>query len=165
MRKYIKHFITILRHKYYVGIECFRRGLYWQGIMHDMSKFHPVEFFASARYFQGDKSPIEAEKAEKGYSIAWLHHKYNNKHHWIYWTDMVNGEWVGLRMPKKYVIEMLCDYIGAGKAYNKEKWTPKEPLNYYLNVEKDKMLLHPETREYFEFLLQEFAGDWKKLTK
>ena len=155
--KYIKHFLTIVKHKWYVGVECWKRGLYWQGITHDLSKFSFTEFGTSARYFQGTSSPIDAEKKEKGYSIAWLNHKAKNKHHWIYWTDMKDGEWYGVPMPEKYIQEMLCDYIGAGKAYGKGKWSKKEPLNYYNNVDGKKMLLAKETRVRFETLLVEFA--------
>jgi len=161
MTKYIKHFITITKHKYYVGIECFKRGLYWQGITHDLSKYGLTEFFTSARYFQGDSSPIDAEKREIGYSVAWLNHKARNKHHWMYWTDRKDGKEIAVPMPEKYIQEMVCDFIGAGKAYNPNKWTPKEPLNYYNNVEGEKMLLHPDTRERFEQLLTERYNDKK----
>lgn len=150
MKKYIKHFITITRHKYYVGMECFKRGLYWQAITHDLSKYGFIEFFTSAKYFQGSSSPIEKEKSEKGYSMAWLNHKAKNKHHWIYWTDTKNGNWYAAPMPEKYIQEMLCDYIGAGKTYNPKKWTSKEPYDYYQKVDKDRMLLHPDSRKIFE---------------
>ncbi len=155
MKQYIKHFITITKHKYYVGVECFKRDMYWQGITHDLSKYSFTEFFTSARYFQGNRSPIEAEKQDKGYSIAWLNHKAKNKHHWIYWTDRVGGKEIAIEMPEKYVKEMVCDFIGAGKAYNKGKWTPNMPLDYYNNVEKSKMLLHPKTKEMFERMLND----------
>lgn len=154
MKKYLKHFIVISKHKWYVGVECFKRGLYWQGIVHDLSKFGFTEFFTSARYFQGTGSPIDAEKKERGYSTAWLNHKAKNKHHWIYWTDRKDGKEIAVPMPEKYIQEMLCDYIGAGKAYNKKKWMPTESLRYYQEVDKDKMFLHPETRKRFENLLQ-----------
>lgn len=29
---------------------------------------------------------------------------------------------------------MICDWIGAGKTYSKEKWTQEEPLRYYNKV-------------------------------
>jgi len=152
MKKYIKHFIIITKHKYYVGFECFKRGLYRQGIMHDLSKYSFIEFFTSARYFQGGSSPIEAEKKEKGYSVAWLNHKAKNKHHWIYWTDRKDEQEIAIPMPEKYIQEMLCDFIGAGKAYNKKQWTPQAPLNYYKQVESKKMVLHPTTKVRFENL-------------
>ena len=157
MKKYIKHFITISRHKWYVMVECFKRGLFLQGILHDLSKYSFTEFFTSAKYFQGNGSPIDKEKLEKGYSIAWLNHKANNKHHWHYWTDWKDGKAIVVPMPEKYIQEMLCDYIGAGKAYNKNKWTSDEPLRYYENVDKDKMFLHEETRKRFEELLKMVA--------
>lgn len=151
--KYLKHFWTITRHKYFVGIECFKRGMYWQGITHDLSKYGFTEFFTSARYFQGDKSPIEVEKNEKGYSVEWLNHKAKNKHHWIYWTDRKDGKEIAVPMPEKYIQEMLCDYIGAGKAYSKGKWSPSEPLRYFKEVDEKKMLLHHDTKKRFEELL------------
>lgn len=39
-----KHFKTITYHKYLVMQGCFKVGLYWQGIFHDMSKYSPSEF-------------------------------------------------------------------------------------------------------------------------
>ena len=150
------HFLTIVRHKWYVGIECWKRGLYWQGIIHDLSKFSPTEFVPSARRFQGTGSPIAQEKNEIGYSYAWLNHKAKNKHHWIYWVDQVNGKWVGCPMPEKYIQEMLCDNIGAGKAYNPGNYSPGEPLKYYLKTDGNS-LFHPDTRRRFEELLRELA--------
>ena len=101
MKIYIKHFLIICKHKWYVAIECFKRGLYWQGIIHDLSKLGFTEFFTSARYFQGNSSPIKKEKEELGYSIAWLNHKAKNKHHWIYWTDRLNGKEIAIPMPNE----------------------------------------------------------------
>ena len=85
--KWLNHFKTITHHKKLVMEHCFKVGLYYQGITHDLSKFSPVEFLAGARYFQGNRSPNEAERAAKGYSSAWLHHKGRNKHHLEYWID------------------------------------------------------------------------------
>jgi len=126
LNKKILHFITITRHKYYVGIECFKMGLYWQGIVHDLSKYLPVEFFNSAKYWTGKKTPIGTEKAEKGYSEAWLHHKGHNKHHWEYWVDWKNGKRLLCPIPEKYIKEMACDMIGASKTYG-----TNNPLKYF----------------------------------
>ena len=65
-----QHFKTITRHRRLVRKNCFRIGLYWQGLTHDLSKFHPTEFMVGAKYFQGNKSPNGAERKEKGYSTA-----------------------------------------------------------------------------------------------
>ena len=83
----IKHFKTITHHKILVAKYCFRIGLYRQGLTHDLSKYSPTEFWAGAKYYQGDRSPNEAERMDKGYSAAWLHHKGRNRHHLEYWVD------------------------------------------------------------------------------
>lgn len=141
MNKAWRHFKTVMKHKAIVYQECKACGIWWQGVIHDLSKFSITEFLPSARYFQGNKSPIEAEKAEKGYSIAWLHHKGLNKHHWEWWTDFgKNGFVIANRMPKKYVIEMICDWIAAGKVYNKEMWTQASPLEYFEKFKSQRYL-------------------------
>ena len=85
--KAVKHFKTITKHRFLVMKYCFKAGLYWQGLTHDLSKYSPAEFRVGARYFQGDRSPNDIERREKGYSAAWLHHKGRNKHHLEYWID------------------------------------------------------------------------------
>lgn len=148
-----KHFKTVCRHKWYVFKECAGCGIAWQGITHDLSKFGLAEFIPSARHFQGNRSPIEAEKESLGYSMAWLHHKGCNKHHWEYWTDYNDkGEVVANKIPYKYVVEMICDWIGAGKAYSKGEWNQSEPLAYYNKVRAGRHF-HPITeRLIMDFL-------------
>lgn len=150
-----RHFKTICKHKAVVYRECKACGITWQGIIHDLSKFSHAEFAPSAKYFQGNRSPIEAEKEALGYSDAWLHHKAHNKHHWEYWCDYNNdtGEVFPHRIPSEYVIEMLCDWIGAGQVYSKEKWTQAEPLNYYNKVRAGRHF-HPETEKLIVTLLE-----------
>ena len=135
MNTYWNHFRTICKHKKEVFRQCGACGIGWQGILHDLSKFGPTEFIPSAKYFQGNRSPIEAEKEAIGYSAAWMHHKGHNKHHWEYWTDFAdNGSIIANKMPARYVIEMICDWIGAGRVYSKENWTCASPLAYYNKV-------------------------------
>ena len=150
----LNHFKMICRHKAVVYQECRACGITWQGIIHDLSKFSMVEFLSSAKYFQGDKSPIEAEKAKIGYSVAWLHHKGCNKHHWEWWTDFDDkGNVIANKIPSEYVIEMICDWIGAGKVYGQGKWTQEEPLNYYNKVREGRHF-HPETEKLIVTLLE-----------
>ena len=63
-----EHFQTITYHRRLVRQGCFRVGLYWQGLTHDLSKYSLTEFLVGAKYFQGDCSPNNAEKEKKGYS-------------------------------------------------------------------------------------------------
>ena len=140
-----KHLKTISKHKAIVCMECVKCGFVWRGLMHDNSKFSFAEFLPSAKYFQGNRSPIDAEKEQNGYSAAWLHHMGHNPHHWEYWIDFdENGKIITNKIPYQYVVEMVCDWIGAGKAYNKDKWTQEEPLNYYNKVRGGRHF-HPET--------------------
>jgi hypothetical protein len=158
MGKYWRHFKTISIHKWHVMKACFKVGLYWQGITHDLSKYSFTEFFTSSRYFQGDKSPIDAEKIKNGYSLAWQNHKAKNKHHWQYWTDFEKGELVVLKMPPKYVAEMMCDWVGAGKAYNKGSWTIDNFRDWYVN-HRDKIFLHTSTRGYLDLVLRNVKSE------
>ena len=153
MTKYWRHFKTVCKHKWIVFKECRACGIAWQGILHDLTKFGATEFVSSARYFQGNKSPIEAEKEDNGYSKAWLHHKGHNKHHWEYWTDFDdNGKIIANKIPNKYLIEMVCDWVGAGKVYSKDAWSQETPLDYYYKVRKGRHF-HPETEEELVYCL------------
>ena len=143
------HFCTITRHKILVMRHCFRVGLYKQGMLHDLSKYSPSEFWIGCKYYQGTRSPNNAEREETGCSTAWLHHKGRNKHHYEYWTDVdihhrENGI-VGVKMPAKYVAEMVMDRIAASKVYKKENYTDSAPLEYYERTKK-YITIHPATR-------------------
>lgn len=153
MKNYWQHFKTITIHKWYVALACFRSGLILQGILHDLSKYSPIEFWASAKYFQGNKSPINAEKVARGYSIAWQHHKGHNSHHWEYWTDIEKGQLICVRIPPKYLAEMICDWIGAGKAYNKGKWTIETYRTWYAN-NRDNMIMHTSSKAYLDMVYE-----------
>ena len=154
MNKYWEHFKTISKHKILVGYYCCKAGQIKRGLLHDNSKFGPTEFFSSARYFQGTGSPIDKEKAEKGYSLAWQHHKGHNPHHWEWWIDNIGTRKnTPLKVPYPYVVEMLCDWIGAGKTYSKTKWTQNEPYEYYLKVRGER-IIHPRTEKIIIYLLE-----------
>lgn len=166
LNKFFKHFNTVIHHKYLVMIHCFKCGLYRQGIMHDMSKFSPVEFFAGVKYYQGFRSPNAAQKEKYGYSTAWLHHKGRNKHHFEYWIDFGMGpeyKLIGNPMPRKYVVEMFCDRIAASKVYLGKNYKDVSPLEYY---EKGKhyYVMHEETAALLEKLLCMLAQKGEKET-
>ena len=155
-----QHLRTILHRKNLVRKGCFKVGLYKQGIMHDWSKYTPTEFLVGCRYYQGTASPNNAERADKGYSSAWLHHKGRNKHHLEYWIDYAadTGYMTGMRMPTKYVVEMFIDRISASKNYQHENYTDRSPLEYY-EKGKGHYIMHEETRALLEQLLQMLADE------
>ena len=149
------HFETITRHKLLVMKYCFACGLYEQGLAHDLSKYSPTELIPGCIYYQGDHSPNEAERAAKGYTSAWLHHKGRNKHHLEYWIDYApNGDhaMAGMRMPNRYVAEMVCDRIAASKNYKGTSYTDAAAWEYYEHS-RDHYILHPETRKQLETCL------------
>ena len=140
---------------------CFRVGLYRQGLMHDLSKYSPVEFAVGAKYFQGFQSPNNAERMDRGYSSAWLHHKGRNKHHLEYWIDYSLGEQsplAGMEMPVNYVVEMFCDRVAASKTYRKEAYVDSDPWKYYCSS-KSHYLMHPNTRALLESMLRKLADE------
>lgn len=156
MGKGLQHFKTITYHKYLVMKGCFAVGLYWQGICHDLSKYSPTEFLVGVKFFQGNRSPNNAEREKKGYSASWLHHKGRNKHHYEYWIDYsvkeIKGGMAPAPMPVKYIIEMIMDRIAASKVYAGDNYTQHNPLAYYMWGREDAPL-HEKTRAVMELLL------------
>ena len=161
MTKYFKYLRYVLRHKWYVFLECCKAGIIWRGIVHDLSKFIPHEMIPYARHFYGDNknsSDTKLEKAE-GYfkdrsdpndpfDFAWLRHqrKYSNRHHWQFWVlKEDNGSIVVLEIPLNIRKEMICDWIGAGRAQGLKNNTKE----WYLR-NRANMVLGPETRKWVE---------------
>lgn len=164
--KWLEHLKTINRHKMLVLRHCFAVGLYRQGILHDLSKYSWTEFSVGAKYYQGNRSPNDAEREDKGYTSAWLHHKGRNKHHLEYWIDYSLDKskgLVGMEMPKEYVIEMFCDRIAACKIYNKDNYNQRQPLEYYMRGRAGK-LLHPASKKLLEKYLKMLADKGEEYT-
>lgn len=125
-KKIFKHLRTVQNHRKWVRRYCFRAGIPWRGLTHDLSKYSPKEFFESARYWTGTSSPIEESKKENGVCKAWQHHKGHNPHHWAYWVDNISEGAIVHPMPEKDFIEMVCDFLGAARVYNKDFSYQKE---------------------------------------
>lgn len=160
-----KHFKTITYHKWLVLQGCFKVGLYWQGLTHDLSKYSPTEFWSGARFYQGDRSPNTAEREAKGVSEAWIHHKGRNKHHYEYWTDMdmKSGVYVSVPVPRKYVVEMVMDRRAACMTYHKKTYSDSAPAEYF-EKSREKSLMHPQLQQELGFLLGMLARDGEKAT-
>lgn len=169
MSKGFEHFKTITHHRILVRRNCFRIGLIWQGLTHDLSKYSRTEFSVGAKYYQGDRSPNNAEREDIGFSSAWLHHKGRNKHHFEYWMDygIVNGKFgiIPCPMPRKYIAEMVCDRIAASKVYLGDKYTDRAPLDYYYRGKKyGNEMIHPDTDKDLEMLLKMLSEKGEKET-
>lgn len=97
--------------------EDFLRNLW----LHDLSKFSANEAFGYAMYNR------KTGHGKEGFEAAWHHHKMNNPHHPEYWLNPNrSGELEPLPMPNIYILEMIADWIGAGKTHGStlEKWLP-----------------------------------------
>ena len=147
------HLHTINMHRLKVFILCTKAGIPLQGLLHDLSKYSPTEFFEGVKYYANGKySPIINAKKDQGYSKAWLHHKGRNKHHWEYWVDFTRKGQVPAKMPYNYVLEMFCDRVAASKIYEGKNYTDAFPLQYYESGQYS-YILHPETRALIRFML------------
>jgi hypothetical protein len=164
LTKHLKYLSYVLRHKWFVFVEACRLGIPWRGLVHDLSKFRPSEWMPYARYFYGDYPEFKTmptglkwqytgqtkEDVDREFDAAWLRHQHRNPHHWQYWVLREDdGGTRNLPMPDAYRREMLADWRGAGRALGK----PDTQAWYERN--KDKMLLHPETRAWIEEQLME----------
>lgn len=160
LKKIIGHFKTITRHRHTVIAHSRRAGILFQGLRHDLSKYSPTEFIPGARFYCGDRSPNEEERALYGYSAAWLHHKGRNRHHFEYWSDynVKTKEFGPVPMPPKYIAEMFCDRVAASKIYQGKKYTDKHPLEYFMRS-KGRRPIDPNTSDIIEGLLRTLAED------
>ncbi len=161
----IGHFRTITKHRHMVIALCFRAGIGWQGLGHDLSKYSPTEFIPGAKFYSGEHSPIRDERKKKGLSMAWMHHKGRNRHHYEYWVDMNpdTKKYGPVPMPDNYIKEMLCDRIAASKVYLGAKYTDRSPLEYN-ERERVHWEIHPETAAKIIFLLNMVAEKGESAT-
>lgn len=155
MRHHLKYLWYVLRHKWYVFWECDKLGIPWRGLVHDISKFSPAEWVPYANHFYGPKAKKwrnrtgyykPTDTGDPKFDMAWLHHVNSNDHHWQWWLQ-VESDGRSIRVhPMSYpaMLEMLADWRGAGRAQGK----PDTVAWYKAN--KDRMLLHPATREWIE---------------
>ena len=160
-----KHFGKICKHKWWVFYYCCKAGIPWRGIKHDMSKFSPTEFWESVRYYQGNRSPIDACKEDKGVSKAWMHHKGRNPHHYEYWQDNFDQGGAPVKMPFHDAVEMLCDYLGAGRAYMGKNFTYQKEYEWWCNKVSKPIAMHPDTQAFIDHILWQCAYEERRLKK
>lgn len=140
--KFFRHLHLVNKHRFKVFCLCIRAGQPWRGLVHDLSKYCPEEFFEGVKYFAGGYSPIRNCKIENGYSNAWIHHIGRNKHHYEYWYDY-DASIPSPIMPYKYFVEMVCDSMAAGMTYQGKNWTDDYQLSYWLRT-REKARIHPK---------------------
>jgi hypothetical protein len=170
MKRYLVYLWYVLRHKYYVANALAEKGMYWRAITHDMSKFLPSEFIPYARYFynpDGSKRQIRdktgyykpTDTGDSKFDWAWLMHQKRNSHHWQYFIcPQDDGGFKTHPMRKADMMEMLCDWKGAGEAQGVK--LPEgghdvygdgyEMVRGWYDKNRDKMILHLDTKTFIE---------------
>ena len=165
MNRFWGHLRTITKHRHLVMRHCFKAGIPWRGLLHDLSKYSPQEFIPGVRFYTGDRSPTAGERKQYGYSKAWMHHKGRNKHHYEYWSDFSLETHTNrpVKMPLVFVIEMFCDRVAACKVYQKDRYTDSSALEYYRRRlgEED---MHPETSKLLGDLVTMLSEKGEKET-
>ena len=155
VKAFFLHLHTVNRHRRMVRRHCFKVGLYWQGLVHDLSKYSPTEFLAGVKYYQGNRSPNVAERNINGYSTAWIHHKGRNKHHYEYWTDYsieTGNPLEYMRMPRRYFVESLMDRIAASKVYGGAAYRDSDALDYLLTRDSESHMNKEDRAEMLRIL-------------
>ena len=164
-QRFFGHLHTVNHHRRLVRKYCFKVGIGFQGMRHDLSKYSLTEFIPGVKYYIGTASPTQKERKVEGYSKAWMHHKGRNKHHHEYWTDYsdIKRKYVPIEMPIRYVKEMFCDRIAASKTYKKEKYNDSSPLEYF-NAKRNKDVMHINTMNLLESWLVMLSEKGEKET-
>ena len=147
----IKYLWQMLRHKWFVFLEACKLGIPWLGLIHDLSKFRPSEFFPYARYSGSGKSPKDGPHGID-FDYAWLNHQRRNKHHWQYWVSLNDPPILAyqekplllLPMPTRYRREMLADWRGAIRTHG------NPDMHQWYEKNKNKIILHDDTRAWLE---------------
>jgi hypothetical protein len=162
MSKHFKYLWYVLKHKWYVGIECIKQGLFLRALIHDCSKFRPSEWFPYVNFFYGEKEDVRDEigyykptgTGDERFDFAWLLHQKRNDHHWQFFVlPEDEGGLKVLRMSKKARLEMVCDWCGASKAQGHGGWYGPTGVLAWYDKHRSKMRLHEETRRWVEAFL------------
>ena len=155
VQKFFGHLKTVTKHKYWVWYYMSKCGFKygWRGLWHDMSKFSPIEFFESVKYYSGTRSPIDACKEDKGISMAWMHHKGRNPHHYEHWVDNFDKGGEPKEMPAKYKVEMICDYLGAARAYMGKSFSYKAEYEWWQKKLELPRAQHQNDKDFVSLVL------------
>ena len=158
-KRFIGHTKTVIKHKYWVWYYMNKCGFKWgwRGLWHDMSKFSPTEFWESVKYYSGTRSPIDACKEENGISMAWMHHKGRNPHHYEYWMDNFDKGGESKEMPWRYKVEMICDYLAAARAYMGKNFSYVAEYEWWMKKLKLPRSQHENDKKFVSSILRNLA--------
>lgn len=161
MKKHLQYLSYVIRHKWFVLVASIKIGApIWRALVHDMSKFKPSEWFPYVEAFYGvygynwrdiDQYGIRKNiRVMEDFDRAWLFHQKRNPHHWQYWVLIKDNEpSLCIEMPRSYALEMIADWMGAGRAIT-GKWEVKE----WYAKNREKIKLHDNTEDRVDLILE-----------
>ena len=164
--RHLRYASYLLRHKWFVFLECCKLGIPVRGILHDWSKFLPSEWIPYANFFYGPKAkPARNETGyykptdtgDAAFDFAWLLHQKRNRHHWQWWVlpeDDGGEKVIDMALPTRK--EMLADWRGAGRAQGHTE--ANECRDWFL-ANKGKMRLHRRTAIWIKQQLDIIIGN------
>jgi hypothetical protein len=116
---------------------------------HDKSKTSPEEYVWYVRRFGG-------KQKDKEFAGAWHHHIIHNPHHWQHWLIPPgrNEKPSTIQMPDEFVVEMVADWMGSGRAYMGD-WD----MTSWLRENLYKIVIHPDTRMLLNTILIDLGYD------
>lgn len=149
MNKHLQYLRYILRHKYYVALEGRKLKLsWWRLARHDWQKFTLAEWrpYLDSFYRYPD-CQTQPDSVKAAFDRAWLHHQRSGSaHHWqSHILALDSGEIKPLPIPGADRREMLADWRAMGRAFGEDP-----PAVSWYEKNRDKMILHPDTRAWVE---------------
>jgi hypothetical protein len=144
------YLLQILTHKWFIvlaGIKVQKVHKFplWRLLIHDWTKFLPIEFVTYRKRFTGKPYSKEAWKEAK------QHHYQHNPHHYQYW---IRDE-IPTPMPDIYITEMVIDWMAAGRSYQ-GSWN----IQAWLRENHTYIVVHEETKQKLKPLLQTLGFTW-----
>ncbi len=136
-----------MNHKWNVGIECIKMGMFIHAFTHDLSKLLPSEFIPYAKFFHAKnrtKDYKTSDEDDPNFQAGWCRHQKRNKHHWNYWVSVTRAnEIFPIPMPQKYVRQMLADWRGMARKFegSAEEFYIKNWGTFMLHVSTERYIM------------------------
>ena len=144
MKQHWQYLKYVLRHKWFVFLECCKLGIIWRGIIHDWTKLTPSEWNGYVyRFTRGNGYDIESLE----YLYAFSHHLNKCRHHWQHWAYVRNDGTIRyLPMPEKARLEMLADLRAMSRQFGTD-------VRAWYSDNYDEFHLHSETRNWLDVMM------------
>lgn len=112
-------------------------------LAHDLSKLTRAELMPYARHFRVTPFGTPHRGDDPAFAAAWRHHYEHNDHHP---EHFVAADGTPARMPDEAVVEMVVDWMAAGRAYA-GAWPCCGGHWRWLEDSWDRLRLHPDNKQ------------------